>query len=83
VTAAGMVDLLTLVSLEPGDVTSTIRCACVDEDAEAFYGYPGDVVYPKDSWAILHRHGSCTLAEHAAAEQAAWDAGLGKQFAGS
>lgn len=42
--------------------------------------YPGDVVYPRNSWRIAGVGHTTSVFEHAAAEQAAWDAGPGRRF---
>jgi hypothetical protein len=62
--------------LEAGD--RQIVIACVGQDDEAFYGYPGDVVYPKSDWSLRTLGPRTPIGEYAELEhqafQRAWAA---------
>lgn len=78
----GIVQRLTLKGDHPRGGVVTIGVMCVGEDAGAWYGFPGDVVYAKDDWELAGLHGTLTLDQAAAELEAAWAAGPGKRFAG-
>lgn len=46
-----------------------IGAALVKVDGEAFYGYPGDVIYPKTDWVLERVGEAVAIAEYAEAEQ--------------
>jgi hypothetical protein len=52
-----------------------ILAAIVKEDETAFYGFPGDIVYPKPGWRSTgHIVSTHTIAEYARIERDALDA---------
>jgi hypothetical protein len=47
--------------------------ALVGEDDEAFYGYPGDVIYPKTDWSLTGIGKRVAIAEYAELEHQAFE----------
>lgn len=72
--------MLTLLGEQPDGSQVAIGCACVREDDNAFYGYPGDVVYSKSDWRLIREESARSwLAWQAELEQR-WRDGPGRRF---
>lgn len=70
---AGMVAMLRLRSTELGHEHHAVEIFCTQIDAEAYWGFPGDIACPKSSWVSVPMVGLVSVEIAQAEQDIAWE----------